>query len=81
MGQILIRQLDDNTLVLLKARAKANARSTEAEVRQIIEDVVAPARPRRPLSSFIGAGASETAFKSSDEIVAHIRALRDEWDH
>lgn len=80
MGQILIRQIDDETLARLKARARANDRSTEAEVRQIIEQAVAPAEPRRPLSSYVGAGRSDTSFRSADEIVAHVRALRDEWD-
>lgn len=39
MGQILIRQLDDETLARLKARAKANERSAEAEVRHTIQTV------------------------------------------
>jgi plasmid stability protein len=80
MAQILVRQIDDQTIARLKARAKRNARSTEAEVRQIIQEAVARPQPGRPLSSFIGAGASATSFKSNEEIVAHVRALRDEWD-
>lgn len=78
MGQILVRQLDDAVLAALKARAKANARSTEAELREIISDAVRPSR--LPLGSLIGAGWSATSLKSNEEIVAHVRALRDEWE-
>ena len=45
-----------------------------------LQEAVARPQPGRPLSSFIGAGASATSFKSNEEIVAHVRALRDEWD-
>jgi plasmid stability protein len=37
MAQILVRNLDDATVERLKARAKANGRSLEAEVRCILE--------------------------------------------
>lgn len=80
MAQILVRQIDEEVLKRLKARAKANARSTEAEVREILADAVRPAGQGRSLMSLVGAGASPNSFKTTEEIVAHVRALRDEWD-
>lgn len=40
MGQITVRKLDDELIRRLKARAAANNRSAEAEVRSIIEAAV-----------------------------------------
>lgn len=37
MAQIVVRNLDDAVVERLKARAKANGRSLEAEVRYILE--------------------------------------------
>jgi len=37
MAQIIVRNLDDAVVKRLKARAKANGRSLEAEVRLILE--------------------------------------------
>jgi plasmid stability protein len=42
MTTLTIRNLSDATRRALKARAKRNARSTEAEVRAIIEEAVRP---------------------------------------
>ena len=36
MGQILVRNLDESVIERLKARARNNGRSLEAEVRQIL---------------------------------------------
>lgn len=81
MGQILIRQIDEKVMQRLRARAKANNRSTEAEVRTILEDAVKPSERIRPtLKSFVGAASSSRSFKTLDEIVAHIRMLREEQD-
>ena len=79
MAQILVRQLDDAVVEALKAQAKANARSTEAEVREILSEAV---RPRRVLLKLacIAAGKSDTSLETAEQIVAHVRALRDEWD-
>lgn len=41
MAQILVRKLPDAVVERLKARAKRNSRSLEAEVRAILEDSVA----------------------------------------
>jgi plasmid stability protein len=77
MGQILIRNLDDGVLARIKSRAKANKRSREAEVRDILSSTVAPAGERQALASLIGAGRSS---RSQAEIEAYVRELRDEWD-
>lgn len=78
MGQILVRKIDDDVLKRIKARAEANGRSAEAEVREILNEAVAsPRGARRPLSSFIG---SVRNNRSQAEIDAYVRQLRDEWD-
>jgi plasmid stability protein len=81
MGQILIRQLDDAVIEAMKKRAKANNRSMNAEVRDIIERAVEPANgptapARRSIMEFAG---SHPTDRTVEEIVAEIRALRDEW--
>jgi plasmid stability protein len=77
MGQILIRKLEDDVLEGLRARARANNRSVEAEARAIIGSaVLPPERPRRTLMSFVGL---HPTGRTMDEIVADVRALRDEW--
>jgi len=40
MGQLTIRKIDDDLIRRLKARASANHRSAEAEVRAILEEVL-----------------------------------------
>lgn len=78
MGQILVRKIDDDVLKRIKARAEANGRSAEAEVREILNEAVAsPPGARRSLSSFIGAVRSN---RSQTEVDDYIRRLRDEWD-
>jgi len=42
MAAITVRNLPDETHRALKARARANGRSTEAEIRAILVDVTAP---------------------------------------
>jgi plasmid stability protein len=77
MGQILVRQIDDEIIEALRARAKANNRSTEAEIRTILRDSLRPAEPRQPsLVSLVGAGRGSMA---EDEIAEHVRQLREEW--
>jgi plasmid stability protein len=78
MAQITVRKLDDDVLETLKARAKENKRSTEAEIREILEKSARESDPgRRSLLSLIG---SVPSRRTTEEIVAEIRALRDEWD-
>lgn len=77
MGQILIRKLEDGVIAGLRARARANNRSVEAEARAIIGSAVLPPEPpRRTLMSFVGL---HPTGRTTDDIVAEIRALRDEW--
>jgi plasmid stability protein len=83
MGQILVRQLKDETIAALKQRAKANNRSTEAEVREIIEWALtnrtaeADTVSKRSILDFVAIGPGK---RTTEEIVAEIRAIRDEWD-
>lgn len=79
MAQITVRRLDKATLEGLKMRAKANRRSTEAEIREILDQAARGTRPAggRSLLSLAG---SVPGTRTVDEIVADIRALRDEWD-
>ncbi|MEX6508063.1 Arc family DNA-binding protein [Jiella sp. M17.18] len=80
MGQMLVRQIDDALLERLKTRARQNGRSAEAEARAILAEALAvPATPRS-LMSLIGAGSSRHSFRTSEEIMAHVRALREEGD-
>jgi plasmid stability protein len=44
MAQILIRDLDDELVATLKARAKANHRSLQGEVKALLEDKVRAGR-------------------------------------
>ena len=41
MGQVLVRQIPDETIVRLKAKAARHGRSLEAELRAILEHAVA----------------------------------------
>lgn len=45
MGQVLIRNLDDDTIAAYREAAKTNGRSLAAELREAL----AQARPRNPL--------------------------------
>lgn len=76
MGQILIRNLDDAILAKIKNRAKANKRSTEAEVRNILSTTVAPPAKQRTLASLIGAG---QPGRTQAEINDYVKSLREEW--
>jgi antitoxin FitA len=77
MGQMLIRRLDDDVLDRLRARARENNRSVEAEARTILGEVLAPEPPRPRLSDFIGI---VPTGRTQAEIDADVTALRDEWD-
>lgn len=82
MGQIVVRQLDDAVLNAVRARAKANNRSTEAEVRDIISSAVelpvqTVPKTRKRLSELVG---SVPSGRTAEEIVSEIRSIRDEWE-
>lgn len=76
MAQILIRNLDETVLARIKSRAKANKRSAEAEVRNILSDAAAPAAKHKSLASLIGTG---QRGRTQAEIDKYVRSLRDEW--
>ncbi|HEX3673870.1 MAG TPA: hypothetical protein VHU87_06320 [Rhizomicrobium sp.] len=42
MGQLLVRDVPEDTIAALKERAKENGRSTEAEHRAILQETVKP---------------------------------------
>jgi antitoxin FitA len=78
MAQVTVRRLDDAVLDKLKARAKANDRSTEAEIREILRaaaEAPVPGQRERSIFDFVG---SHPTNRTAEEIVAEIRALRDE---
>lgn len=77
MGQILVRRISDATLLRLKQRARDNNRSTEAEIRSILDEAVGLVEPRRSLRSLAG---SAPSGRSDREIVDYVRGLREEWD-
>ncbi|HDZ73414.1 MAG TPA: hypothetical protein ENH55_11735 [Aurantimonas coralicida] len=78
MAQITVRKLDDDVLETLKARAKANQRSTEAEIRDLLEK--SAREPKLEQRSLLSLAGSAPSNRSVEEIVADIRALRDEWE-
>jgi antitoxin FitA len=45
MGQLLVRNVDDETIAWLKARALANGRSVEAEHREVLRSARAAGVP------------------------------------
>jgi antitoxin FitA len=51
MAAITVRNLKDEAHRALKARAKRNARSTEAELRAIIEEAVLPKKQAKGLGT------------------------------
>jgi antitoxin FitA len=77
MAQILIRNLDDAVLARIKTRAKANKRSAEAEVRNILSEAAAPAAKHKSLVSLIGTG---QRGQTQAEIDRYVRGLREEWE-
>ena len=56
MGQLVVRNLDDEVKARLQRRARRHGRSTEAEVREILRDAVREEPgPQRGLGSRIAA--------------------------
>lgn len=49
MAQILVRELPDDVKERLRVRAAQSGRPLETEVRQILIEAVAPARPQQSL--------------------------------
>ncbi|MEC4591253.1 MULTISPECIES: FitA-like ribbon-helix-helix domain-containing protein [Nitrospirillum] len=76
MAQLLVRQVDDEIVTALKARASAHGRSVEAEHRAILEQVL------RPTAGDFAQRAAEfrrqTAGRTPIDTAALIREARDE---
>jgi plasmid stability protein len=51
MGQLLVRDLDDEVIRRIKQQAAAHGRSTEAEHRAILEAAVRPKGKETPLAT------------------------------
>ncbi len=64
MAQLVVRSLEEEVKVRLKARAERNGRSLEEEVRHILRDAAkAPRRSARGLGSRIAARFEATGLK------------------
>jgi plasmid stability protein len=83
MGQMLIRDLDDAVIAQIKERAKTNKRSAAAEVRLIVEQEIARSKANSRVSkkTLLELAGSHPTNRTPEEIVAEIRALRDEWEY
>jgi plasmid stability protein len=53
MAQLIVRNLDDETVARLRQRAAKHRRSTEAEHREILRDALLPVRRRLSLKSHL----------------------------
>ena len=79
MGQILIRQLDDDVKAKLQERARRHGRSTEEEVREILRNAVrdeneAPERlGSRIAGRFVGVGLDEDVLELRGQAVTPAR--------
>jgi plasmid stability protein len=71
VATLTIRNLEDDLVEALKERAKRNHRSLEAEVRQLLHDVVTGARPEamRDLADRIAALTPDVRQTDSTELV------------
>ena len=75
MAQILVRKLPDAVVERLKARAKRNSRSLEAEVRAILEDSVA-----KDKAAFLNAADEMRARLSGRNHTETLELLREDRD-
>lgn len=66
MGQVLIRQLSDETVARLKERAKRHGRSLENELREILTEAVL--EPREEIDRIRQAFGAKRYSDSSDLI-------------
>lgn len=71
VAQILVRQLDDDVKLALQRRARANGRSTEEEVREILRDAV-----RADSSAPIKLGSAIAALFRGHGLTTDIEELR-----
>ncbi len=80
MAQVLVRDLDERVVDQLKARAKENGRSLQAELKRILEDAAQASTSRmtmaesRALADRIRAMFSDRVQSDSGELQAEDRA-------
>ena len=53
MGQLIVRNVDDELIDALKQRAAKKRRSAEAEHREILREALGPRRPRTTLKELL----------------------------
>jgi plasmid stability protein len=75
MANLTIRNLDDETVKILKARAKTHNRSLEAEIRQILADTAGSTHgvDLRELAERIAAMTPESPQTDSTELLREDR--------
>jgi plasmid stability protein len=79
MGQIIVRNLDDNVIERLKQRARSAGKSLEQTARDVLTASTAPSREE--LIAFASEMRGRTAQRGADlDVVAAIRSDRDS-DH
>ena len=76
MAQLLVRNVDDRLKARLQRRAKRNGRSMEAEVREILQDVLREKEaPRDGMGTEIAKMFRGVGLKKEEEI-EELRGLR-----
>jgi plasmid stability protein len=80
MAQLLVRELDEDVIVSLKARAKRRHRSLEGEVRSILTDLVHEDRRREQFLRELEALRTDLASQPQTDSVELLREARAEWD-
>ncbi len=78
MASVTIRNLDDDVVAKLKARAKAHKRSLEAELRQILTNTAAASSAvnLRELANRIAAMTPDVPQTDSTELLRELRDQR-----
>ena len=78
MSEVLVRNLDESVVERLKARARGNGRSLQAELKLILEQAAQPARPSRAayrvLAERVRASLKEQTQTDSAVLLAEDRA-------
>ncbi|PRY92025.1 hypothetical protein BCF33_2718 [Hasllibacter halocynthiae] len=82
MGQLIVRNLDEWVVAALKAQAKANGRSAEAEHRRILEEAVAGTRRGAELARWKALAGdvrrrSRPAAGEGGDAISIVRGMRD----
>jgi plasmid stability protein len=78
MAQLLIRGIDEAVIKRLKARAKRNARSLEAEARVILAEAERDPEAHQRAASFAARMRKKYAGKIRDDSTDLIREAREE---